>query len=171
MQDDPKISIRHLANILKIRNKSIQKILQLKFGLKKIQWKWAPKTLTQFWKQLRVEFFKSVLAHFQVDKKGCLNQLVTQNESWFYHYIPWSNKKSRMWLKSKSQASKVPRSSPPVGKIMANRWWDTKGILMIKFFKSVQKLTEEDYIQQLRDLRQIINVQSNKKLTKEVIIF
>jgi [histone H3]-lysine36 N-dimethyltransferase SETMAR len=101
VKDDPHISIDYIADILDISHGSVDTILKQHLKLKKISSRWVPHKLTQQQRQQRVDICIENLQKFE-SGAWRLGDIITGDESWFYHRKIKSKQESKAWL-SKGQ--------------------------------------------------------------------
>ncbi|CAF2997199.1 unnamed protein product [Rotaria sp. Silwood2] len=109
VQDDPHISIDYIADILDISHGSVYTILKEHLKLKKISSRWVPHKLTPAQQQRRVEICIENLHKFE-SGAWKLGDIVTGDESWFYHRKIKSKQESKAWVaKGQSPPTEVRR--------------------------------------------------------------
>ena len=170
VEEDRRISIRFLSNKYGVSICTIQRILHNSLGLRKIQSHWVTKLLTNFQKHQRMNASEVNLALLHSDEENFYSRLVTQDETWVYHYDPMPRHMTKEWLGAGDGPSQVAKSMPSSNKLMASVWWDCEGILMIKYFNNDHKVTGLDHANQLRELRDILKSKRRGKLTKGVLL-
>ncbi|CAF4050273.1 unnamed protein product, partial [Rotaria sp. Silwood1] len=84
VNDDPHISIDYIADMLDISHGNVDTILKQHLELKKVSSKWIPHKLTSAQQQRRVDI---CIENLQKIESGAwkLCDIVTGDESWFYH--------------------------------------------------------------------------------------
>lgn len=75
-----------------------------------------------------------------------LRKVVTTDETWTYHYIPETIEQSKQW--KPAPTSEEAKSVASVGKVIAQIFWDFKGIVMIDYLPKGQTITGEYYVNQ-----------------------
>jgi histone-lysine N-methyltransferase SETMAR len=97
VNDDPHISIDYIAYMLDISHGSVDTILKQHLMLKKISSRWIPHELTTAQRQRRVEI---CMENLQKIESGVwkLCDIVTGDESWFYHRKIPSKQESKAWV-------------------------------------------------------------------------
>jgi histone-lysine N-methyltransferase SETMAR len=94
---DPHISIDYIACMLDISHGSVDTILKLHLKLKKVSSRWVPHHLTDAQRQRRVEICIENLRKIE-SGEWRLGDIVTGDESWFYHRKIRSKQDSKAWL-------------------------------------------------------------------------
>lgn len=83
-----------------------------------------------------------------------LRKVVTTDETWTYHYIPETIEQSKQW--KPAPTSEEEKSVASVGKVIAQIFWDFKGIVMIDYLPKGQTITGEYYVNQLQQSQETI---------------
>ncbi len=94
---DPHISIDYIADILDVSHGSVDTILKQHLGLRKISSRWVPHQLTQQQRQQRIDICVENLTKFE-NGTWRLCDIVTGDESWFYHRKISSKQESQAWV-------------------------------------------------------------------------
>ncbi|CAF2910263.1 unnamed protein product [Rotaria sp. Silwood2] len=95
--DDPHISIDYIATILDISHGSVDTILKQHLGLRQISSRWVPHKLNQQQRQQRIDICLENLQKFESGAwRPC--DIVTGDESWFYHRKIKSKQQSKAWV-------------------------------------------------------------------------
>ena len=97
VNDDPHISIDYIATILDISHGSVHTILKEHLGLTKITSRWVPHNLTEEQRQRRVDICIENLQKFE-SGAWRLCDIITGDESWFYHRNIKSKQHSKAWV-------------------------------------------------------------------------
>ena len=85
LEEDPRISVREIADCLKIDHKSVHRILTSDLQLRKVCSVWVPHDLTDDQRQARVKCAKQIRKVFrQRGMDNILNCLATEDETWIY---------------------------------------------------------------------------------------
>ena len=109
VNDDPHISIDYIATILDISHGSVDTILKQHLGLRKISSRWVPHKLNQQQRQQRIDICIENLQKFE-SGAWRLCDIVTGDESWFYHRKIKSKQESKAWVaKEESPPTEVRR--------------------------------------------------------------
>jgi len=97
VNEDPHISIDYIADILDVSHGSVDTILKQHLGLRKISARWVPHQLTQQQRQQRIDICLENLTKFETGAWR-LCDIVTGDESWFYHRKISSKQGSQAWV-------------------------------------------------------------------------
>lgn len=162
---DRRMTIRHLAETLKISVGTIQAILTTDLELHKVSARWVPRMLTPDQKRNRVLECEALLAKYQADPEGFLARFVTTDETWVHHFDPESKRQSMQW---KHAISPPPRKFR-AGKVMATIFWDAEGILLVDYLEHGQTITGEYYAGLIAKLREAIKSKRRGMLRRGVL--
>ncbi|CAF3235036.1 unnamed protein product [Rotaria sp. Silwood2] len=94
VNDDPHISIDYIATILDISHDSVDTILKQHLGFRKILSRWVPYKLNQQQRHERIDIYLENLQKFE-SVAWWLCDIVTGDESWFYHRKVESRQQSK----------------------------------------------------------------------------
>ena len=116
MQEIEELSGIHLSSVLKI--------LRERLGLHKICACWVPYLLTYEQKQSRVRLASQV-----IDKcDPCrLEEIVTGDETWIYHFQPDSKAKNKVWVSSEGDRPVIARLCKTLNRMLYAIFFDSKG--------------------------------------------
>jgi hypothetical protein len=70
------------------------------------------------------------LAHYRKEGDNFLQQIVTGDETWVYHYQPETKWRSMYWKHQSSPVANKFKMQPLVGKIMLTTLWDSQGPIL-----------------------------------------
>ena len=107
VMQDRRITLRELADKIRVSIGSVHTILTADLGLRRVSSKFVPKLLTEQ-KQLRLEIAQDMLECVESDSKF-LNSMFTGDESWVYGYDPETKAQSSQWKHSSSPRPKKAR--------------------------------------------------------------
>lgn len=167
--EDRRMTIKHIAEILKISFGSIQSILIDSLGFKKVSARWVPRMLTDENKKRRLEISKRNLEMFQRDSDNFCRRLVTMDETWVHHFDPETKRQSMSWKRPSSPSIKKFRVAPTAGKVMASVFWDSEGILFIDYMPKGQTITGPYYANLIPKVREAIKEKRRGKLSLGVL--
>ena len=77
---------------------AINSIIHDYLNIRKVCARWVPYKLTEDQKQLRIQFCRYSLKRFEEGPSCCAFDVITSNESWFYHYDPELKEQSKVWM-------------------------------------------------------------------------
>ena len=86
--EDRHITIRQIAQDVKISTGSVETIIHDHLHMHKVSARWIPRLITQFQKRERVKCSRMNLEMCQEDESKFFKRLITQDETWVHHYDP-----------------------------------------------------------------------------------
>ncbi|KAL0831014.1 hypothetical protein ABMA28_001900 [Loxostege sticticalis] len=167
--EDRRITIKYLAETLKISFGSIQSILTNSLGFKKVSARWVPRMLTEENKKRRLEISKRNLEMLTSDPDEFCHRVVTMDETWVHHFDPETKRQSMSWKRPSSPPIKKFRVAPTAGTIMASVFWDSDGILFIDYVPKGQTITGPYYASLIPKVREAIKKTRRGKLSSGVL--
>lgn len=167
--DDRRLTIKYIAETLKISFGSVHSILTDVLGFKKVSARWVPRMLTQANKDLRLEVSKRNLEKIMHDPDTFYRRFVTMDETWVHHFDPETKKQSMSWKRPSSPPIKKFRVFPTAGKVMASVFWDAEGILFIDYLPKGKTITGAYYTDLIPKVRQAIKEKRRGKLSAGVL--
>ena len=139
--------MQEIEELSGIHSSSVLKILRERLGLRKICARWVPHLLTDEQKQSRVR-----LASHR------LEEIVTADETWIYHFQPDSKAKNKVWVSSEGDRPVIARRCKTSNRILYAIFFDSKGpVLQIPVPKGSSvtgKFYRESFRTQLVDFYQ-----------------
>ncbi|UYV60765.1 hypothetical protein LAZ67_1002197 [Cordylochernes scorpioides] len=102
--EDRKISIFTIADNLNISYGTVHTIIKEQFQFRKICCRWIPHFLNLDQKLNRIRVSKALLKRYEGDH--FLDQIVTGDESWCYHYDPSTKRATMEWKRGDSPRPK-----------------------------------------------------------------
>ena len=88
IEDDPHSTYQQIEAIVGITSTTINSIIHDYLNLRKVCARWVPHTLIDDQKQLRVQFCRHSLKRFEEGRSRRVFDIMTGDESCFYHYDP-----------------------------------------------------------------------------------
>lgn len=167
---DRRVTVRCVAQTLRISIGSADAILTNNLRMKKVSARWVPRMLTPEQKQCRAQISQQLLERFRTNPDGFLSRLVTQDETWVHHFDPESKRQSMQWKHPWSPPPRKFRVTASAGKVMASIFWDCEGVIMVDYLEHGWTITGEYYSQLLIRLREAIKQKRHGKLSKGVIM-
>ena len=119
MQEIEELSGIHLSSVLKI--------LCERLGLRKIYARWVPHLLTDEQKQSRVRLASQVIEKYDKCDPRRLEEIVTGDETWIYHFQPNSKAKNKVWVSSEGDRPVIARRSKTSNRMLYAIFFDSKG--------------------------------------------
>ena len=130
VNDDPHINIDYIADVLDISHGSVYTILKEHLKMKKVSSRWVPHELTPAQRQRRVEICTELLEKFE-SGAWKLGDIVTGDESWFYHRKVPSKQASKAWVAKGEPRPTVVKRKPFEEKTMFVIFFMTTGPLVV----------------------------------------
>lgn len=166
---DRRVTVRFIAEEVKISIGSVQNILHDHLGMKKVSARWVPRMLTDAQKQTRLRISRSSLEMLQQDPDRFLARFITMDETWLHHYDPETKQQSMTWKRPSSPTPKKFKAIPSAGKVMGSIFWDSQGVVMIEYLSRGATITGSLYAEQIKKLRNEIREKRRGKLSKVVL--
>ncbi|UYV71450.1 hypothetical protein LAZ67_8003270 [Cordylochernes scorpioides] len=104
--EDRKISIFTIADNLNISYGTVHIIIKEQLQFRKICCRWIPHFLNLDQKLNRIRVSKALLKRYEEEGDHFLDQIVTGDESWCYHYDPSTKRASMEWKRGDSPRTK-----------------------------------------------------------------
>jgi HD-GYP domain-containing protein (c-di-GMP phosphodiesterase class II) len=112
IQENRRITVSAVANVLDISYGSAYSIMHDELKYRKVYSRWVPKQLTEDHKQKRVEIYTQFLHRYE--REGLLKRIVTEDETWVYHFEPETKQQSMQWKHTSSPPTKKLKNFPSV---------------------------------------------------------
>jgi len=139
--EDRRITIRQIAKEVKFSTGSVETIIHDYLHMHKVSARWIPRSLTPFQKRERIECSRMNLEMCQEGESKFFKRLITQDETWVYHYDPETKAQSMQWKHLDSPPPKKARVQPSTGKVTLTVFWDQGGVLMTDFLAKGTAIT------------------------------
>ena len=72
-------------------------------------------------------------------------RIVTMDGTYVHRYMPETKQQLKQWVAAGGSAPKKAKTISSPRKVMANVFWDAKGILLIDYFEKGRLITGECY--------------------------
>ena len=106
IEEDERYTVQEREELSGIHSSSVLKMLRQRLGLRKIC---APHLLTGKQKQSRVRLASQVIEKYdKCDPRG-LEEIVTGDETWIYHFQPDSKAENKVWVSSEGDRPVIAR--------------------------------------------------------------
>ena len=102
IEEDARYTVQEIEELSGIHSSSVLKILHEQLGLRKICACWVPHLLTDEQKQSRVRLASQVIEKYDKCDPSRLEEIVTGDETWIYHFQPDSKAKNKVWVSSEA---------------------------------------------------------------------
>ena len=141
-----------------IHSSSVLKILRDRLGLRKIRARWVPHLLTDKQKQSRVRLASQVIEKYDKCDPRHLEEIVTGDETWIYHFQPDFKAKNKVWVSSEGDRPVIARGCKTSDRMLYAIFLDSKSpilqILVPKGSSVTAKVYRERVLTQLVDFYQ-----------------
>ena len=95
IEEDAHYTMQKIEELSCIHSSSVLKILRERLGLRKICARWVPHLLTDKQKQSQVRLASQVIEKYDKCDPCRLEEIVTDDETWIYHFQPDSKAKNK----------------------------------------------------------------------------
>lgn len=170
IQQDRRISITQIVNVVGISRGSIADIIHNELHMTKVSARWIPRLLTPVQKAHRVTSCQEMLDMCNTDEEKFFSRVVTMDESWIHHFDPESKEASKQWKHAESPPPKKARVQPSAGKVMLSVFWDQSGIILTDYLEKGKTITGQYYSNLLVKLREEIKKKRRGMLTRGVLL-
>ena len=100
IEEDARYTAQEIEELSGIHSSSALKIVRERLGLRKICTRWVPHLLTDEQKQSRVRLALQVIEKYDKCDPRHLEEIVTGDETWIYHFQPDSKAENKVWVSS-----------------------------------------------------------------------
>ena len=136
IEENARYTMQEIEELSGIHSSSVLKILRERLGLRKICARCVPHLLTDEQKQSRVRLESQVIEKYDKCDPRCLEEIVTDDETWIYHFQPNSNAKNKVWVSSEGDRPVTARRYKTSNRILYAIFFDSKGpVLQIPVLK------------------------------------
>ena len=150
--------MQEIEELSDIHSSSALKILRERLGLRKICALWVPHLLTDEQKQSRVRLASQVIEKYDKCDPRLLEEIVTGDETWIYHFQPDSKAKNKVWISSEGDRPVIACRCKTSNCMLYAIFFDLKGqvlqILVPKGSSVTGKFYRESALTQLIDFYQ-----------------
>ena len=136
IEEDTRYIVQEIEELSGIHSSSVLKILRERLGLRKICACWVPHLLTDEQKQSRVRHALQVIEKYDKCDPRRLEEIVTGDETWIYHFQPDSKAKNKLWVSSERDRPVIARCCKTSNRMLYAIFFDSKGqVLQIPVLK------------------------------------
>ena len=165
IEEDARYTMQEIEELSGIHSSSVLKILRERLGLCKICVRWVPHLLTDEQKQSRVRLASQVIEKYDNDPHD-LEEIVTGDETWIYHFQPDSKAKNKVWVSSEGDRPVTARHCKTSNRMLYAIFFDSKGpVLQIPVPKG-SSVTGKFYIESI--LTQLVDFYQKRRLRTSV---
>ena len=158
IEEDACYTVQEIEELSGIHWSSVLKILRERLGLRKICACWVPHLLTDEQKLSRVRLASQVIEKYDKCDPRRLEEIVTGDETWIYHFQPDSMAKKKVWVSFGGDRPVIVRRCKTSDCMLYAIFLDSKGpVLQIPVLKGSSvtgKFYRESVLTQLVDFYQ-----------------
>ena len=158
IEEDARYTLQEIEELSGIHSSSVLKILRERLGLRKICARWMPHLLTDEQKQSRVRLASQVIEKYDKCDPRRLEEIVTGDETWIYHFQPDSKAKNKVWVSSEGDRPVIACHCKTLNRMLYAIFFDSKSpVLQIPVPKGSSvsgKFYRESVLTQLVDFYQ-----------------
>ena len=158
IEEDARYTVQEIEELSGIHLSSVLKILRERLGVRKICARWVPHLLTDEQKQSRVSLASQVIEKYNNFDPRRLEEIITGDEPWIYHFQPDSKAKDKVWVSSEGDRPVIARCCKTSNRMLYAIFFDSKGpVLQIPVLKGSSvtgKFYRESVLTQLVDFYQ-----------------
>ena len=158
IEEDAHYTIQEIEKLSGIHTSSVLKISRKRLRLRKICSCWVPHLLTDEQKQSRVTLASQVVEKYDKCDPRHLEEIVTGDETWIYHFQPGSKAKNKVWVSSEGDRPVIAGRCKTSNRMLYAIFFDSKGpVLQIPVPKGSSvtgKFYRESVLTQLVDFYQ-----------------
>lgn len=168
IKDNPYITYAEIKAITNLYDPSIHTILHDHLNLRKLNSRWIPHDLSEEQKRKRVMFCKKNLDLFSQGKLR-LCDMVTGDESWFWHKKIGKKSSNASWVKKGEKARVVVRPHRFQDKTLVCVFFTTGGAIHVDYVNRGTNIDHKYYIKNcLEPLIKAIKMKRKKSGTKMI---
>ena len=140
---DPRLTLTEIAKQCAVCSSSVFRILRKELGYRKVCARWTPHILAPQNKRDRVRFLKTLLQTYQNCDPRRLDEIVTGDETWVYHYEPHRKSQNKAWIPKNGPSPQIARRNRSQRKVLYTVFFNTKGIVLQKPCKAGETINEK----------------------------
>ena len=127
IEEDACYTVQEIEELSGIHSSSVLMILHERLGLYKICMRWVPHLLTDEQKQSQVRLASQVIEKYDKCDPRRLEEIVTGDETWIYHFQPDFKFKSKVWVSSEGDRLVIARRCKTSNSMLYAIFFDSKG--------------------------------------------
>ena len=127
IEEDARYTVQETEELSGIHSSSVSKILRERLGLRNICVHRVPHLLTDEQKQSRVRLALQVIEKYDKCDPRCLEEIVTGDETWIYHFQPNSTAKNEVWVSNEGDRPVIARHCKTSNRMLYAIFFDSKG--------------------------------------------
>ena len=154
--------MQEIEELSDIHSSSVSKILRERLGLRNICARWVPHLLTDDQKQSQVRLASQVIEKYDKCDPCRLEEIVTGDETWIYHFQPNSKAKNKVWVSSEGNRRVIAHRCKTSNRMLYATFFDLKGqVLQIQSRKVV--LSMESFTEKVFLLNLLISIRNAER--------
>ena len=122
IEEDARYTVQEIEELSGIHSSSVLKILRERLGLCKIWARWVPQQ-----KQSRVRLASQVIDKYNKCDPCRLEEIVTGDKTWIYHFQPNSTARSKVWVSSEDDRPVIAHHCKTSNRMLYAIFFDSKG--------------------------------------------
>ena len=158
IEEDACYTVQEIEELSGIHLSSVLKILRKRLWLRMTCTRWVPHLLTKEQKQSWIRLSSQVIEKYDKCDPRPLEEIVTGDETWIYHFQPDSKAKNKVWISSEGDKPVIARRCKTSNRMLYVIFIDWKGpVLQIPVPKGSSvtgKFYRESVLTQLVDIYQ-----------------
>ena len=127
IEEDARYTMQEIEELSGSHSSSVLKILLERLGLHKICAHWVPHLLTDEQKQSWVRLASQVTEKYDKCDPRRLEEIVTGDETWIYHFQHDSKAKNKVWVSSEGDRPVIVGSCKTSNRMLYAIFFDSKG--------------------------------------------
>ena len=128
-EDDPHSTYQQIEALLGINSTTFNSIIHNYWNLRKVCARWVSHTLTDDQKQHRLQYCRRLLKRFEEDRSRRVFDIITGDESCFYHYDPEVKEQWKGCLSTTDQRPSKVHWNKSAGKRMVAVFFMKSGLI------------------------------------------
>ena len=129
IEEDVSYTVQEVGELSGIHSSSVLKILREWLGLSKICARWVPHLLTDEQKQSD-RLASQVIEKYDKCDPRRLEEIVTGDETWIYHFQPDSKAKNKVWVSSEGDRPVIAHHCKTSNCMLYAIFFDSKGTVL-----------------------------------------
>ena len=127
IEEDARYTVQEIEELSGIHSSSVLKILCERLALRKICVCWVPHLLTDEQKESRVRLASQVIEKDDKRDPCRLEEIITGDETWIYHFQPDSKDKNKVWVSSEGDRPVIACRCKTSNHMLYTIFFDSKG--------------------------------------------
>ncbi|CAF1613832.1 unnamed protein product, partial [Didymodactylos carnosus] len=146
IEDDPHSAYEQIEHTLGIGSSAVNSIIHEYLKLHKMCTRWVPHQLTNDQKQFCIQLCRDSLERFEGGQSCRVFDIITDDESWFYHYDPTTKEQSKVWVSQTDPRSTKVHRYKSSGKRMVAIFHMKSGLIKSILLERVETVTKRWYV-------------------------